>query len=156
MGKKTERKKIGDHTYVVTQFGALRGREVLFRLTTMMGPALSGIFKGGLSEAGLGEALLTWSSSAKVEDFTWLCDQFAEVTKVEERTSTGHAIASDLGKVFDDHFVGKYTEMLQWLAFAVTVNFADFLGVKKLVTSALSEVMGAGTKPPSESISPRD
>ncbi len=154
MGKKTEERKLGDHVYVVSQFGALQGRAVLFRLTKMLGPALAGILKDGLSEAGFGAALSGWAASANVEDFTWLCDQFAEVSQVKQPTSSGLPIVLPLGKVFDDHFVGHYSEMLKWLAFAIMVNFADFLDVKGLVTSALGAM--AETRTQSESKSPKE
>ncbi len=151
MGKETQKKKLGPNTYVVTQFGARIGRGVLFRLTTMIGPAAGGLLKGGLSEAGLAGALTAWSTTAKPEEFDWLCDQFASCSKVETPLSTGAAITLDLAdqSVFDDHFVGRYDEMIGWLAFAVSVNFSSFLFGKGGVLSALAEQFGAETKAPS-------
>lgn len=125
-----EERKIGDNTYVVTQFGAKEGRKVLFRLTKMLGPAMAGLVKGGFSGAGVGIALQTFSESAQEADFDFLCESFAKATVVKQPvTSTaGSEIKIALEKVFDTHFRGHYGNMLLWLAFAVEVNFSSFFG----------------------------
>jgi len=139
MGRQTKEKKIGEHTYVVTQFGALVGKNVLFRLTTMIGPAMAGMLKGGLSAAGLCEAITVFSGTAKEADFDWLCGPFASCSKVKQGLTTGASITLDLADqtVFDDHFVGRYDEMIKWIAFAAEVNFGDFLFGKDGALNAL-------------------
>ena len=56
------------------------------------------------------------------EDLTYFCDAFAEKTFVVQPDGK----MPRLDNVFDAHFAGHYIDLVQWLAFAVRVNFADF------------------------------
>jgi hypothetical protein len=125
--QKTEKKTIGGTTYHVSQFGALKGREILFHLTKFLGPATSGYVAGDDIAASLGLALQTWCEKANKDDFILLCTAFAEVTKYEQPLTSGEVIHVELSKTFDSHFAGHYGYMLAWLAFAIQVNFASFL-----------------------------
>lgn len=127
MAESQQEQKIGENTYVVRMFGAKKGRTVLFRLSKMLGPAMTGLINGGFSGQGLVMMLSSFAESAKEEDFEFLCDSFADVTKVKRPVSSGEAIVLDLSQVFDDHFRGHYGEMIQWLGFAIRVNFESFL-----------------------------
>lgn len=149
MGIKTERREIGTATYIVTQFGGLKGRSVLFRLSKIIGPIVAGGIAGGKDATDIERAMLQMVGSgiagyvehAKEEDFIYLCETFAAITKVEQRLESGESIKVQLGDVFDSHFAGKYGEMLLWLAFAVEVNFANFLGeIEKELTGALAKI----------------
>lgn len=150
MGKKNKEKRIGEVNYRVTQFGALKGRQILVRLFAFLGPAASGYLKGGLSEEGIAAALTGLSAAVTPEGFDVLCDEFASCTEVVEQSTVG-PIATPLKAQFDDHFAGRYLEMVLWFAFAVHVNFADFLDVRGL--GALLSGL-PGVSPKSESKSP--
>lgn len=152
MARKVETKEINGSTYEVTQFGALVGRQVLLRLTKMIGPALAGLSKGGFNEQGLASALETWTANLSPDDFDYLCDQFAKCTKVKQSLTTGQVIDLDLDKQFDSHFAGNYGTMILWLRFAIGVNYSSFLGE---ITSGLGDLLGAlGIRKASGSKSP--
>lgn len=154
MARKTEKKKIGETEYEVQQFGARKGREVLFTLTTMLGPAAAGFLKGGLSEGGILAAIQAFSETAKVEDFSRLCDEFASCTTVHLPTITGQPLKVDLSKVFDDHFAGAYGDMLAWLAFAIGVNYSNFFALTGPGNAGSSLLEALGVRK-SESPSPK-
>jgi hypothetical protein len=115
---KVEKKKIGRHTYYVTQLNALVGRKALVRLAKFLGPALAAATKGDVTDA-----LARVAESLSEDDFEYFCDLFAEKTVVTGGEYDGEP---DLHLIFDEHFAGEYLEMVQWLAFAFQVNFASF------------------------------
>lgn len=127
MAESQQEQKIGENTYVVRMFGAKKGRAVLFRLSKMLGPAMAGLLNGGFTGQGISSMLQSFAESAKEEDFDYLCDSFADVTKVRRKVASGDEITLDLPKVFDDHFRGHYGEMIKWLGFAIKVNYESFL-----------------------------
>ncbi len=112
------KKTIGASQYEVTLLPAKKGAKVLAKL-----PKLQGIVSGGISD----------------EDLDFLCDTFAATTQVLQASAKG---VMPLKDVFDLHFSGKYSEMLQWVAFCVEVNFKDFFpaGLGDMVAGALTKV----------------
>lgn len=118
-------KQIGDCTYRVRQLPAIQGRKVLVRLMKMFGPALESLGKN--TEANIGSMLSGALENLDEEVFESLCDTFAKYTEFE--LPNGNYVGLGEVGMFDQHFTGKYGQMLQWLAFCVQVNFADFLGV---------------------------
>lgn len=109
-------KEIGGATYVVTPMVATKGRKVFARLIKIAGPVL-----GKIAEAppeGRQAALLAAiGAHVSEDDFEYFCDVFAPTTTVD---------GADLSKAFAVHFMGKYADMVEWVAFAVEVNFGDF------------------------------
>lgn len=137
-------KQIGANVYVVEQFGAKQGRNVLFRLIKMIGPSFAEMAKadGGDAEGALADALRAFAGTADESDFDALCEAFASKSKVklEAQFASGpKAVEMDLAKVFDSHFAGNYGEMIGWLVFAAQTNFADFLDGNPL--SAMAEAV---------------
>lgn len=124
----TKDKEIGEVVYRVKQFGAKRGRQVLFRVSQMLGPTLAQATEGDYAAA-----FKAFAETAKLEDFEWLCDTFADGTSVVLKTTNGNEVPQSLAKVYDEHFVGRYLEMLEWLVFAFEVNFGGFLEQMGLV-----------------------
>lgn len=116
-------KTIGDCTYRVRQLPAIQGRKVLVRLMKMFGPALESIGKN----TDVGSMLASALENLDEEVFDSLCDTFAKHTEFE--LANGNYVGLGEPGMFDQHFTGKYGPMIQWLAFCVQVNFADFLGV---------------------------
>src|SRR5438105_8238745 len=111
-------KEIGGNQYKVFQFGARKGRTVLFRLFKVLGPGLSALAQADKASDALGPALMALAESANEDDFTYLCDACAEVTKLIQTASFSDGktqeIEQDLNKVFDEHFRGKYVDMVRW------------------------------------------
>lgn len=65
------------------------------------------------------EALVNGVDQSTLDEFT------AELAAVSEVKL--HGKWHPLPNAFDSHFMGKLPSLLQWLAFAVQVNFANFL-----------------------------
>jgi len=116
MSRETKEKKIGEHTYYVTQMGAIEGRRVFARLVKIFAPMAS----GGTVE----ERIARVAAEFTEEDVDFFCDVFAKTTTV-----SGVAYGTKqprLVDVVDVHFVASYEYMVQWLAFALGVNYEGF------------------------------
>lgn len=117
----TVTKTIGETSYAVSQLGALQGREALRRLAAIAGPAIEGgetVFFGKLV------------ASIQKDDLEYFCNLFAKSTILDGKVP--------LASTFDVHFAGNYGDMLEWLIFAMEVNFKSFLdGVLKRMAGAL-------------------
>ena len=125
MAIKTEEKQIGACIYRVSQLGAIKGRAAFLRLVKALGPIAGGLVDAkGKQAASLDLGDLMARLTLTEDDLTFFCDLFAEKTFIVK--SDGKTPRLD--HCFDDHFAGRYLEMIQWLAFAVQVNFADFFG----------------------------
>lgn len=115
--RKQESDTIGEHTYTVTQLGALQGRVAATRLARIVGPLM-----GSAGDAGA--ALGRLAGALHEDDVNYFCDLLAPLTTV-----SGGAYGSKaprLQDIFDAHFAGHYFEMAKWLAFALKVNFGSF------------------------------
>ena len=99
--RETQTKVIGGVPYTVRQLGAITGRKVLAR---------------GPNMRNLDDATM---------DF--ICDAFAQSTTIPLaiEASKASSVAIKLSDVFDDHFAGKYADMMTWLAFCMELNFGD-------------------------------
>lgn len=120
-------KEIGKTKYLLTQFGAKKGRSVLLRLFKVLGPGI-GVLAQDTDKVA--DAIRMLSESIKEEDLDYLCDEFAKVTKVykvAKMASGDTEILTDLLPMFDSHFRNAYGEMFMWLAQSIHFNFADFL-----------------------------
>lgn len=138
--RKPVTKKIGKTTYRVTPLGAKQGCKVFTRLANLLGSGLKGAGPGMDRFAAFGTAL----ESLKDSDFEYFCDAFAPVTEF----NTGDQRWPHLSDFFDDHFAGNYLEMLEWLEFAVEVNFGDFFDAVKEKLAPRSTVDESSAPPP--------
>ena len=130
--RKNVTREIRGFSYVVMQLGAGKGREVMLRLAKVTGPAIGAILAavpGGKLQnildadvTALGPAVGKIFESLSAQDLAFFCQTFGETTLVYLEENK-HPRVID---VFDEHFAGNYLAMLQWLAFAVEVNFSDF------------------------------
>jgi hypothetical protein len=121
MPRKVQDQVIGDTTYRVTQLGATTGSKVMFRLIRAFASIAAGLQTGQLS-----------FESMTPEDFDWLVTTMQPTTKVQVvdvAAGNGSSKFVDLSFMFDDHFAGKYFEMVDWLKFALEVNFGPFADV---------------------------
>ncbi len=126
-------KVIGSTTYRVTQLPAKLGRTLLVRITKLAGPALAAGITGvgetkaesadGALAVGAGEALRDLCMRLSPEEFGSILDEFAKYTVLLRGE-----LEPRLADVFDDHFAGKYDEMLHWAAFCMEVNYQSFFG----------------------------
>lgn len=131
MAIEAKERRIGAHNYRITQLPAKRGRAMLVRFVRLFGPG-AGAFVGGLGRArtgfdgavgiGIGDAVHDLCTRLSEEDLAAICDAFAEFTVV----IISREVERRLSDIFDDHFAGRYDEMLAWLRACCEVNFASF------------------------------
>lgn len=121
--RKSDTITTGGKTFRVTQLGALQGRKVFLRLIKILGPVLSAAQGAENPEQATSALLGTIGDHVSEDDFEFLCDVFAASTEVLGDTP-GKAV--DLKDVFDVVFIGNYKAMLEWLAFAVKLNYESF------------------------------
>lgn len=137
MAIEAKERRIGATTYRITQLPAKRGRAMLVRFVRLFGPG-AGAFVGGLGRArpgfdgavglGIADALHDLCTRLNEEDLAAISDEFATYTVVV----VNREVERRLTDVFDDHFAGRYDEMLAWLKACCEVNFASFFGVSSL------------------------
>lgn len=161
MPRETKDTTIAGVRYQVTQLGATTGGQVMYRLgrafaVLMAGAAQDKIDLGALPPSDFDWLVKTLQATTKVgivDDVT-ITDKLGNAEKV----GSGHERMLDLGMVFDDHFAGKYPQMLEWLKFALEVNFgplSDALGglIRGLTGLSPSKPQPAATGSPGGSSS---
>lgn len=135
MAIETREKRIGATLYRVTQLPTKIGRAMLVRYIRLAGPG-AGAFVGGLSSSkagtfdgsvgsGIAEAIHDFCTRINEPELDVICDEFAKYTIVVRSRD----VELRLSDVFEDHFAGKYDELLAWLRFCSEVNFASFFAV---------------------------
>lgn len=118
---------INGFSYTIQQLGAKDGRRVLARLLRSVAGAAgeaSDLVKEGSNgaEAALaGIAKLVENLSDA--DVDYLCDTFAPTTLYGPE---GKDVQLQLKDSFNDHFAGKYGDMVRWLWAALETNYASF------------------------------
>lgn len=110
-------KRIGTSEYTVTKLGGLKGSEVFVHLVNLFGPGA-----GGLKSGGWLGAIERIATKLTVEEMRYFCDTFAPLTIVKLPSGK----SPKLSDIFDEHFDCNYSELVQWLAFALEVNFKSF------------------------------
>lgn len=122
MAFKSEAKQIGAYTYKVTQLDAIRGRRAAVRLGKVIAPALDA---DSISVDSIGKMLAKALGSLTEDDFDYFCDLLSAQTSVK---GPGFKGEPQLADVFATHFADRYADMVQWLAFALKVQFGSFFG----------------------------
>jgi len=127
---KTEDRTIGGFKYRMTQMGGISGKDIALILlrpfTTLLEGAASGGLAGVTKEKLVMSAVTSGSLTKAIallskEDLAAVCDAFAAQTTVWVKDGT-KLRDFPLATIFDDHFAGRYSEMLQWLAWGVSLN----------------------------------
>jgi hypothetical protein len=155
MAIEAKERRIGASTYRITQLPAKRGRAMLVRFVRLFGPG-AGAFVGGLGRGrsgfdgavglGIADAVHDLCTRISEDELSAICDQFAEYTVVV----VSRDVERRLGDIFDDHFAGKYDEMLVWLRACCEVNFSSFFGGSSLGNALprLMELLSKYQPPP--------
>lgn len=140
MALKLEKKRIGRFDYEVKQLGAIAGRDLLVRMSKMLGPALGMILSGKASLAQAGAALASASQMLEPAELEHFCDVLGRSSSVYV-TEAGKPAVKTLDLAYQElHFAGEYAEMFQWIGFAMEVNFGNFFAeAKALYASAQGE-----------------
>ncbi|HYQ47155.1 MAG TPA: hypothetical protein VER11_34530 [Polyangiaceae bacterium] len=142
MALETKRVTIGGSQYAITQLGAVAGRGLFKKFVTAMSPllrdAVSGsVFKdlqkliGELPEGEtfdklaiavapiVGPYLIRTIEDLPQDLFEELCETFSQSTTV---LAGKPATPQKLSDLFDEHFAGKYVDMIGWLFQCLKVN----------------------------------
>jgi hypothetical protein len=127
---------IGGYRYKVRQLGATDGLEVLTDLSKLLLPSLGAIIGGGktavsslmnaeVDGAAFGDAAEHIAKNLTTNSVRDIVAKFAEVTDIYGPGFGDQGAPMDAH--FEDHFAGRYSELLQWLRFALDLNFGSFL-----------------------------
>ena len=134
MARKTEKRTIDGITFEVTQLGFAKSRQAFVRLAKAVGPALAKIADSAPSLAdmrkiapgSLAEAVETLISNVGDSDLEWFADVFGSVTRY---SVDGERWPFLRAEDREELFSGRILLFFAWLAFALEVNYSDFLSV---------------------------
>lgn len=153
-GPKDETKIIDGTTYRVTQLVSKPARKLLVRLFNALGPTVGAFIpEGKLSLKNLfnGEINLRDGISRLSQDLTE-----SELEHLIEVLCSNKTIAceSEGGKwpildaaQFDLHFTGRTMTMFKVLAFAIQVNYSDFLDAARAATAPIARPEAKDSSP---------
>lgn len=120
--ERRQTKEIGGVTYQVTPVPFGVGRVALVRLLKIVSPVLSEAFKQSSNQAMAAGVLSVLPSSLSDDDISYYAKLFGPYS--EFMNGSEWIKLTDAQQ--DLHFAGKYYEFLEWLLFAISVNYAPF------------------------------
>jgi hypothetical protein len=123
---KNKTKLIGDFEYVVTPLPAGQANDVLRRLLAVVGGGLEKLGPGADAAAAIGGMIRSLDQHDQDHIIRWL----AGSTQVRRGPQT-----VPLASCFDEHFAGEIGEEIDWLVFALEVNFGRFFQRLKVAAS---------------------
>lgn len=123
---------IGDYRYRVTQLGVTQGLEVMAELAKMLLPGM-----GGMASGGLGKILQADTGSQQFAMAATKLAQAIDSAKVQKVVKVLAKTTAVFGEGFgdagapldihlEDHFAGRYGELVGWMKFALEVNYGNF------------------------------
>lgn len=142
MSRETQAREIAGVTYVVTQLGAKAGLRTLARVTKLLGPVAAGA--GGGSMMG---AIVEAVQRLDPNELIVLVEELEPTTKIEKAIQSSGAKSIAVPLDVDSHFAGKVGPMLEWIAFVLEVNYADFFGEIVGKLGAATEAIRAVASP---------
>lgn len=120
--------KVGETSYRVTQFGASQGRSILLLLAKVASATFEGAAPGGslkaLADADFASAMKAFFESVDDVKLDRVCREFAAVCEFDAGGDRWPVLGT--GTFFDDHFAGKYQNLVGWLFECIKANFAGF------------------------------
>jgi len=148
MRKSETSEAIGGYRYKVRQLGTSDGLGVLTQIARMILPSAGAVVGGG-SIQELMNSSLDGDKFAKIATQLATSLNGSDVNQIIQKLAAHTDIlgpgfgdaGAPLDVHFDDHFAGRYRDLVKWAQFALKVNFANFL-------SGL--VPGGGTEPDSQ------
>jgi hypothetical protein len=137
MAVQTETRVIGGRNYRVTQLTALKARALFVRLVKMVGPMVaallgSGNARGFLEMEGkeLGPMIVNFCERISDEELDFFCSVLGEQSQIVNERGEGAIMTRN---IIDVEFAGRLMDLFKWLAFALEVNFTDFLSAAKAI-----------------------
>jgi hypothetical protein len=132
MAREKQSRSIDGVTYTVTQLPGRASLRTLARVARMFGPVAN-------IAGGLVPAIVDTLRKLDLDDVVILAEELADGATVRASVVTRDRSHVDLPLDLDEHFAGKVGPMLEWIAFALEVNFAPFF-------ADLARTMGEGAK----------
>ena len=120
----TETRVIGGLTYVVHPLSARKSLQVMTRVLKMAAPGFGDVASLAQAANAVGTLLEGFAEGLDEGVVLFVCDAFAEVSKVE--IAPGKLLPlkdGDKPAQWDDHFRGKPLDLFVWLRFAAEVSF---------------------------------
>jgi len=141
--RETKTKRIGDIDYAVLQLNDTDASKLWMRLvrifTPVMGAGLKALPDTGpelsiadLTTQAIGEALIAFSGNMTEEDYLYIYDTLSTDATFDNGNGS---VSLKLDKY---HWAGRHTKKLQWIVFALEVNFSDFLGGTESIARLIS------------------
>jgi len=130
---------IGEHTYEVRQLPATPAYLMFLDLSKMVAPSMAAGVASVAGGGGLAQALeAELNGDFLLRAVEGLVDRLdnAKVQSIIQQLANHTAVVIgerklELAQQFEVQFAGRIGEMFRWLAFALEVNFGDFLSVLK-------------------------
>jgi hypothetical protein len=117
----TKSKEIGKHTYSVTPLTAKKAYKLLTKILKIVGPGVGTIVDGRSADGLVGQLIGQITERLDETAVEQIVDMLIAQTTVR---MDGRDVPVE--KIFDVHFVGKMSELMRVLAFALEVQYGDF------------------------------
>jgi hypothetical protein len=141
-----EEKVIDGHRYRVTPLPAGAGFAMLVLITQSAVPSLEAVPSLAELEDSLGGILARLARELDEAKLMRLVTTLREHTQFEKDRGAGNLVP--LADHFELHFQGNYFPMLEWLAFALKVNFGPLLDALKQRVAARAAAAAAAAAAP--------
>lgn len=127
-----ESRVIGGLTYWVQPLTTRKSLQVLTRVLRMAGPGFGDVLSLAQAASAVGKLLSDIAAHVDEDVILFVCEAFADVTKVEVGNgvmSLGKNSAGSYG--YDEHFRGKPVDLFAWVRFAGEVSFGPLVAAAK-------------------------
>lgn len=132
-------KTIGDVTYEVIPLNASDSIEVAARVLGVVGSGLKSVAALRDAAAAIGALLAGSVEALQAEDLKFLAATFAKVTKAVDGDKK-----VPLATTFDEHFRGRFWDMLEWVRFAAEVTYGPLGDIPSRMSPAEGSPPAAG------------
>jgi len=126
--REPQKKTIDGVTFEVTPLGYSTGRKAFVRLSKAVGPALAEAAGGG-PDPDMAAALGSLVQNVEDDDLEWFADVLGKTTRFSSDGGDKWPFLTEANR--EVLFSGRIFLFFQWLAFALEVNFSDFLSFLK-------------------------
>lgn len=122
---------IGDTQYEVIPLSASASIEVMGRVLGVAGASLRSVASLRDAAAAMGTFLAASLDSIEPAELLYLAKEFAKVTNLVDSANK-----RPLGPMFDEHFRGRFWDMLAWVRFAAEVTYGPLGEIPGRLTPA--------------------
>lgn len=130
---------IGDVTYEVIPLNASDSIEVAARVLGVVGSGLKSVAALRDAAAAIGVLLASSLDALDAADLKFLAVTFAKVTKAVDGDKK-----VPLANTYDEHFRGRFWDMLEWVRFAAEVTYGPLGDIPSRMSPAGGSPPAAG------------